>query len=161
MEEKNKSKYYSLINYMIIMLFHLDRNTTWCNDMMSSLAMVHDLPPFVQSIVNGLHHGSPSDEMNKLIVMLRDARIAKEDEERKQMDTEDKEVINDKKESEDRTESPLPIYPTDDDPLTALEMKLKQVITEQLTLLEQRFEAKINNLVKRLDNLESNITPRK
>ena len=143
----------------------------------ASLTMVHNLPPVVQSIVNELHHGSssgdlkgsPSDSMNKLIAMLREARIAKEEEQRKtekeeneeverKTEKENEEVENDKKESNKReseeTREPLPIV-TDDNPLLALEMKLKQFFTEQLSLLEQKIETKLNNLVKRLDNLES------
>ena len=130
------------------------------------LTMVHNLPPVVQSIVNELHHGSssgdlkgsPSDGMNKLIAMLREARIAKEEEQRKTEKEENEEVENDKKESNKReseeTREPLPIV-TNDNPLLALEMKLKQLFTEQLSLLEQKIETKLNNLVKRLDNLES------
>ena len=122
--------------------------------------MVHNLPPVVQSIVNELHHGSssgdmkgsPSDNMNKLIAMLREARIAKEEELRK-TEKENEEVENDKKESEE-TSKPLPMV-TDDNPLIALEMKLKQFITDQLLLLEQKIETKLNDIVKRLDNLES------
>lgn len=128
----------------------------------TSLAVIHNLPPFVQSIVNDLHSGPSPDEMNKLIVMLRQARVAKEEEERKamerqnkEMERENEEMEDDKRESEDTT---VPLVSADDsangDPLTALEMKLKQFITDQLTLLEQRLDTKLNSLVKRLDNLE-------
>ena len=127
-------------------------------------ASLADLPPFVQSVFNGLYSASSSDEMNKLIVMLREARIAKEEEERKEMERQNEQVEDDKKQSEDKA-VPLPSIvpandltddnPTDDDPLTALEIKLKQFITDQLTLLEQRIETKLNNVLKRLDNLES------
>lgn len=119
-------------------------------------ASLANLPPFVQSVFNGLYSTSSSDEMNKLIVMLREARIAKEEEERREMEKQNKE--DDKEQPEDIV-APLPTVPTndciDDEPLTALEMKLKQFITDQLTLLEQRIEFKLNNVLKRIDNLES------
>ena len=91
--------------------------------------------------------------------MLREARITKEKEQRQEKEKkqetekENKELENDKEESEETVAS-LPLV-TNDDPLTALEMKLKQFVTEQLTLLEQKLETKLNNLVKRLDSLES------
>ena len=81
-------------------------------------------------------------------MMLREARIAKEDKDR-----ENKEIENDKEESE----APLPLVTdlSNDDPLTVLEMKLTQFVTDQLTMLEQKLETKLNDLAKRLDNLES------
>ena len=118
--------------------------------------MVHDLPPVVQSLVNGLHHGNSSsslNEMNKVIVMLREARIAKEEKERKEIERENKEIENDKEESE--ASLPLVTDIPNDDPLAVLEMKLKQFVTKQLALLEQKLETKLNDLVKRLDHLES------
>ena len=119
-------------------------------------ASLANLPPFVQSVFNGLYSSSSSDEMNKLIVMLREARIAKEEEERREMAKQNKEVEEEQLED---IVAPLPTVPTndctDDEPLTALEMKLKQFITDQLTLLEQRIEFKLNNVLKRIDNLES------
>ena len=119
-------------------------------------ASLANLPPFVQSVFNGLYSSSSSDEMNKLIVMLREARIAKEEEERREMAKQNKEV---EEEQPEDIVAPLPTVPTndctDDEPLTALEMKLKQFITDQLTLLEQRIEFKLNNVLKRIDNLES------
>ena len=154
------------------MFIHVHRNTPWYNP--SSL--INDLPPIVQSLVNGLDHGNPSlDEMNKIIMMLRDARIAKEEIERKNAKEEierknakeeierknakeekerketEKEIENEKEESE----APLVTDIPNNDPLTALEMKLKQFVTNQLALLEQKLETKLNNLVRRLDNLES------
>jgi len=126
----------------------------------ASLEMLHNLPPFVHSIFNGLCHGSSSSgdmnsDMNKLLVMLREARIAKEEEERKEIEREHKEIEHDKEESEEQSEDTLPVVTTNADPLTALEIKLKQFVTDQLTLLEERLETKLNNLIKRLDNLES------
>ena len=145
------------------MFIHVHRNTPWYNP--SSL--INDLPPIVQSLVNGLDHGNSSlDEMNKIIMMLRDARIAKEEIERKNAKEEierknakeekerketEKEIENEKEESE----APLVTDIPNNDPLTALEMKLKQFVTNQLALLEQKLETKLNNLVRRLDNLES------
>lgn len=89
-------------------------------------------------------------------MMLKEARVAKEQEERKEMERQNKEI--EEKEVED-TIVPLPMVTTngstDDDPPTALEIKLKQFITDQMALLEQKIEIKLNNLVKRLDNLES------
>lgn len=132
---------------------YCDRNTTWCGEM-TIPAMVNDLPPFIQSIVNGLHHGSSTDQMNKLISMLREARMAKEKEEEKEMKREDEEV-----ETESDNDKDIPTatndQPVNGDPLVALEMKLKQFVTDQLTLLEQRLETKLNDLAKRVCNMES------
>lgn len=124
-------------------------------------ASLANLPPFVQSMFNGLYSATSSDEMNKLIVMLREARIAKEEEERKEMERQNEQVEDDKEQPEDiAVPQPSTIVPANDstdggDPLAALEMKLKQFVTDQLTLLEQRIETKLNNVLKRLDNLES------
>ena len=92
--------------------------------------------------------------------MLREARIAKEEKERRKKEREHKEEINN-----DIVVIPSPMVSADDhdndddddndDPLIALEVKLKKFITDQLTLVEERFETKLNSLVKRLDNLES------
>ena len=155
-EERNKSKCIGpAINHNVIVVSY--RNTAWSNNM--APASLANLPPFVRSVFNGLYTTSSSDEMNKLIIMLREARIAKEEEERREMEEQNKEVEDDDKEQPEDIVAPLPTVPTndctDDEPLTALEMKLKQFITDQLTLLEQRIEFKLNSVLKRIDNLES------
>ena len=131
------------------MFIHLYRS--WYNK-----SLVHDLPPIVQSLVNGLHHGSSSlDEMNKVIMMLRDARIAKEEKEKEEKERKEKETEKENKEIDKEESEALVTDIPDNDPLTALEMRLKQFVADQLTLLEQKLETKLNDLVKRLDNLES------
>ena len=90
--------------------------------------------------------------MMKLLTMLKGARQAKEEEE----EAKRKLVLQEaKRELEETIEEATPVTQeeTCDD---SLEVKLKQFVMDQLSKLEQKIEAKLNELLERVENLELN-----
>ncbi|XP_065919291.1 uncharacterized protein [Dysidea avara] len=129
---------------------------------------LHDLSPFLHTLVNSLHdqpHHQPAAgtqdssempcDMMKLFTILKGARQAKEETKRKAHEL----IVQEAKpELEETVEEATPVTQeeTCNDSLGELEVKLKQFVVDQLSKLEEKIEAKLNELLERVENLELN-----
>ena len=94
-------------------------------------------------------------DMMKLFTILKGARQAKEEAKRKAHEL----IVQEAKpELEETVEEATPVTQeeTCNDSLGELEVKLKQFVVDQLSKLEEKIEAKLNELLERVENLELN-----
>jgi len=148
------------INHLIIVFY---RSRQWSTQLIQQ--SVHDLPPFLHTLVNNLHDQPPVGtqdssempcDMMKLLTILKGARQAKEEEEEKRRAQEQLIVQEAKPEETVKEATPVAQEETCNDSLIELEVKLKQFVLDQLGKLEQRIEGKLNELLERVENLELN-----
>ena len=93
--------------------------------------------------------------MMKLLTMLKGARQAKEEEEEAKRKANELVLQEAKPGLEDTIEEATPV--TQEEKCNdSLEVKLKQFVVDQLNKLEQKIEAKLNELLERVENLELN-----
>ena len=94
-------------------------------------------------------------DMMKLLTMLKGARQAKEEEEEAKRKANELVLQEAKPGLEDTIEEATPV--TQEEKCNdSLEVKLKQFVVDQLNKLEQKIEAKLNELLERVENLELN-----
>jgi len=138
------------------------RNRQWSNQLIQQ--SLHDLPPFLHTLVNGLHDQPESVtqdssempcDMMKLLTILKGARQAKEEETKRKAS---ELVLQEAKPELEETVEELKVTPVTQEETCndSLEVKLKQFVVDQLSKLEQKIESKLNELLERVENLELN-----